>query len=160
MINYDVGQVIYTILEEKQIIIPVQIVEQVVIKNLNGEEIKYKVILPNKKQQKVDISRLDKIFSSIDEAKSYLIDNANNAIDKMVRDAISLKEDYFKVFPDDNSVDESIECNNKGDNNIILQKDDNKIKVDLGNGMTANLNVESLEQIDSNLHLKDQKKNS
>ena len=55
MTIYEVGQIIYTILEDKRIILPVQIVEQVVIKNLTGEETNYKVLLPNKKSQKVSI---------------------------------------------------------------------------------------------------------
>ena len=43
MTNYEVGQIIYTILEEKQLVLPVQVVEQVVVKNLTGEETNYKV---------------------------------------------------------------------------------------------------------------------
>jgi shikimate kinase len=92
MTNYEVGQIIYTILEEKQLVLPVQVVEQVVVKNLTGEETNYKVLLPNKKKQKVSIERLQKLFNSVDEVSNYLLENVKKAIEIMASDACSLEK--------------------------------------------------------------------
>ena len=85
---YSVGQIIYSILEDKQILLPLQIVEQVTIKNLEGEETKYTVLVPNKNHQKLSLDKFKKVFDDLDEASSYLLNNAKKAIDDMVMKAI------------------------------------------------------------------------
>ena len=139
MTDYEVGQIIYTILEDKRIILPVQIVEQVVIKNLNGEETKYKVLLPNKKSQKVSIDRLDKIFSSIDEASNHLLENTKKAIDAMKKDAYILENEFFF---------NSLENKNKELNINTLQEEtksqEKKLKVNLPDGQVANINLSNI----------------
>ena len=148
MTIYEVGQIIYTILEDKRIILPVQIVEQVVIKNLTGEETNYKVLLPNKKSQKVSIERLDKIFNSIDEAANYLLENAKNAIESMTKDATYLEKEFFH-----NSIKpkEVLYIEDK-----LEEKSQNKVKVSLPDGQIANIDVSNIsEHIENNKSLEE-----
>ena len=139
MTDYEVGQIIYTILEDKRIILPVQIVEQVVIKNLNGEETKYKVLLPNKKSQKVSIDRLDKIFSSIDEASNHLLENTKKAIDAMKKDAYILENEFF--FNSLENKNKELNINTRQEETKSQEK---KIKVNLPDGQVANINLSNI----------------
>ena len=135
---YEVGQVLYTILTEKQVVVPVKVVEQVITKTLEGEETNYKLLLPNTKQQKVDFSRFDNIYSDISEIESNLIDNAKKAIEKMLYDAITLEENFFKKENSkevEKQIVETSTCNN----------DEVKVKIDLGDGIVANINKENIE---------------
>mgnify|MGYP003134048557 CR=1 FL=1 len=157
MTIYKVGQIIYTILEDKRIILPVQIVEQVVIKNLTGEETNYKVLLPNKKSQKVSIERLDKIFNSIDEASNYLLENAKSAIESMTKDAFCLEKEFFH-----NSLKtkEVLHVEDK-----VEEKEKNKLKVSLPDGQVANISISNIsdhivnnDMLEENYKEEDQKK--
>ena len=138
---YQVGQILYTIIEDKKIIVPVRIIEEVTIKNLDYEKTIYKVMLPNKKSQKVELDRFDQVFKEIEEASSFLIDNAKKAIEKISCDALELEEKFFRkedtkeVVP---QIDDGV-CNN----------DDKKVKIDLGDGTSASINVDQIEKLSS-----------
>ena len=150
MTNYEVGQIIYTILEDKRIILPVQIIEQVVIKNLDGEETKYKVLLPNKKSQKVSIDRLDKIFNSIDEASNHLLENTKKAIDLMKKDAYILENEFFF-----NSLDNKINDENISHKEESYNKQEQKVKVSLPDGQVANINLSNIANHIENTNILD-----
>lgn len=131
---YKVGQVIYTIIVDKQIVMPLQIIEEVTIKNLEGEETQYKVLLPNNKKQKVNIEKLSNVFVDLDEASAFLLENAKNAIDEMILKAVDLEEKFFvpkKVTP-----------------NVVQERneDTNKVTIELGDGQKANINIDNLQQ--------------
>lgn len=130
---YSVGQVIYTVLEEKKIVLPVKVIEEVTIKNLEGEKTNYKVLLPNHKNQKISIEKLDKTFKDAQQASDFLIENAKQAIDEMIFSAISLEEKFFGNVKDKEEID-------------ACKKDNNSVKIDLGDGNVANINISELEK--------------
>lgn len=132
---YSVGKIAYAVLENKKVIIPIKIVEEITVKNLESELTTYKVLIPNNKD-KVDLSKFKKVFDSIEEASSYMLENAKNAIDELALKALEFEEKFFSS--NTSVVNET--CNN----------DNNKVKIDLGNGTTANIDVNSLD----NLNLK------
>jgi hypothetical protein len=148
MTNYEVGQIIYTILEEKQLVLPVQVVEQVVVKNLTGEETNYKVLLPNKKKQKVSIERLQKLFNSVDEASNYLLENAKKAIEIMASDACSLEKQFFKVEVKEN-IQKLVNLESED-----FSKNSNKVKVSLPDGVIANIDMSNISE-----HIPDESNN-
>ena len=82
MSKLEVGQVIYTIIKDKQIIIPTQIAEQVLTKTLEGEETKFKVLLPNKKKQIVPLDRIEGYYSSLEEASRIVLSQDNKGFTK------------------------------------------------------------------------------
>lgn len=130
--NYSVGQVLYTIIKEKQIVIPVRVVEQIIKKNLDGEETSYKVSLPNKKNQKVNLEKLENVYQDLDDVNNFLLKKSKETIDKMIEDAMTLEIEFFEE-----KVEEVIDaCINESTNSII---ESDQIKVDLGNGQVANL---------------------
>lgn len=131
---YKVGQVIYTIIVDKQIVMPLQIIEEVTIKNLEGEETQYKVLLPNNKHQKVNIEKLSNVFVDLDDAASFLLENAKNAIDEMILKAVDLEEKFF--VKKEKTLVEKVACN----------EDPNKVTIELGDGQKANINIGNLQQ--------------
>ena len=152
---YRVGQILYTILDSKHAILPVKVVEEVTVKNLESEKTNYKVLLPNSKEQKVDLDRFDKVFSTISEASSYLVENAKNAIDKLVKNSTELEEKYFNhstniiVKKEENIIENIDTCNN-----VI-----NSVKIDLGDGQSANINLDNINNyLTENIQEETQKK--
>ena len=135
---YSVGQVIYTVLEEKQLVLPVKIIEEVTIKNLDGEKTNYKVLLPNHKNQKISIEKLDKTFNDAQQASDFLIENAKKAIDEMIFSAMNLEEKFFGVVKAKEEIDA---CNN----------DNNSVKIDLGDGQMANIDMSQIDKLNSNI---------
>jgi len=147
MVKYKVGQILYSILEEKKVIIPIKVIEEITIKNEEGEQTNYKVALPNTKNQKVKISMFEKVFLDLDEVSDYLIGNAKNAIEKMVEDAIYLEEDYFKV----SRAKKQLEVDKSNIENIACNNEDNSVKINLEDGKVANFDINSINNIKNNL---------
>jgi hypothetical protein len=150
---YEVGQTIYTILEDKYKVVPLKVSEQIVTKTLEGETVTYKAIMPNKKLSKIDLSKLGNIYTDINIVKNYMLQNAENAINDVLKETVTVENKYFKV------KESNIACNIESNDNIInslpppTKDHDEKIKVELSDGTTANLNIKSIEQV------LDQKKN-
>ena len=141
-ILYEVGQILYLLINKSQKVAPVQVVEQVVRKSVSGEDISYTVQLPNNEKSKVPLSNIDcEIFTSSDTIRRSMISNATSAIDKIVSDSIAISS---KVF----SVKERAVKNN----NVIslsgseaIEADESKVTVDLGNGIVGKIDIASLE---------------
>lgn len=136
---YEVGQVLYTVIEDKQIVVPIKIIEQVTVKTLEGEKTNYKILLPNNKMQKVDMSKFKNVYTDISVIENILIEKAKEAIDQMLIDAITLEEKYFNTSLDSKDEEEKIMpvCNN----------DNESIKIDLGEGIIANINKENIDKV-------------
>lgn len=131
-LQYEVGQILYTIIKDKQIIVPIKVIEQIITKNLDSEKIEYKVLLPNKKGQKVSLSKFENIFEELDKINEYLVDKAKQSIEKMLEDAIEL-EDMLK--DKEKSIDVNVSCKNEINNDKINGRN----KIILEDGTLANI---------------------
>jgi len=91
MIKFTVGQVIFILLRDDHRIAPVQVVEEVVHRKINGEEIKYYVRASNSPDAKILLleTSKQKIFLTIDDARQYMIENATHAIDAICNEAMT-----------------------------------------------------------------------
>ena len=141
---HSVGQILYCILEKKKIIIPVRVVEEITIKKIDFEKTSFKVQLPNTKDETVDLEKFDNFFDDIEEASNYLIDNAKRAIEDISLKALDLEEKFFSTKTKDRelvekNIDEPV-CNNE----------DEKIKIDLGDGTKATISASSIESLNLN----------
>ena len=143
---YKVGQILYTIVEEQGSVIPIQIVEHVTTKTLEGEVVKFKGILPGSNKPPFDLSKLKNKHESLDEVNTILTNNALKSISKIIESAKNLKIQYFmqeeeEVQPEDiletqvsNEIDE---CNIEPEH----------VKIDLGDGITAKISPDNLNEI-------------
>ena len=91
MEKLQVGQVIFILLREDHKIAPVQVVEEVVRRKLAGEEIKYFVRASTNPKTKIMPLEFDKehVFLTIEEARSYMLDNATKAIESICEEAFN-----------------------------------------------------------------------
>jgi len=146
---YEVGQIVYTIIENKHKVVPVKIVEQVVTKTLKGEKTQYTIELPNTKRQRLNLDKFNKVFVDIKEVQDHLMNNASIAIKKMIHESADLQERFFPLIE---SEFEEISTD------VIPQNTaEETIKVDLGNGQVGNIKI-SEANIPLTLNEVDQKK--
>ena len=153
---YKVGQIIYTVLEDKYKVVPLKIVEQIVTKTLEGETVSFKAVMPNKKMSKIDLSKLRNIYTDIKEVKSYMLNNAESAIDSVLSETFSIEKKFFNNVSKEKEIEELNACNNNDSNNTINSNDPptkETINIDLGDGQIGKLNIKSIDEV------LDQKKN-
>lgn len=136
---YNVGQIVYTVLEDRFKIIPMKVVEKVVSTNLDGETTSFFAQIPNSKEiRKVNLKKFDQVFSNLDETKTYMIKNAEDAIGKLADECKKVEEKYFdkkaKIEIDVKPSPQQVE-------NVT-----NKTQVELENGQKANISLESIEK--------------
>ena len=136
---HKVGQILYSIIEDKKIIIPVQVIEEITVKNLDFEKTSYKVKLPNKKNQKVDLDRFSNVFDELDKATEFMLKNAKSAIEKISFEALELEEKFFSKESEAKDNEDSVTCNNE----------DTKIKIDLGDGTKASIDMDEINKLQS-----------
>ena len=136
---YDVGQVLYVILEKKHTILPVRVTEQIVRRTVEGESISYKVEVPGKNQV-MSLSGLGKShYSSLDSVKKELLSNAENAIHTMADKAGAIAKEFFHESYEEISVPEPSVSH--------PSTATEPAKVDLGDGVVANINLDALEAL-------------
>ena len=142
---YDVGQILYLLINKSKKIAPVQVVEQIVRKSIDGEEVSYVVQLPNSEKTKVDLSKIDcEIFTSADLIRKSMIENAILAIDKLVEDSTQISK---KIFGDETI--KIFEPTSPGVIDIVQEKEtsDELMMIDLGNGLRGKIDISKLENI-------------
>jgi len=150
---YQVGQVLFIILNKKQQVIPVQVTEQVVRRSLSGEEISYSVSVPNREENRViELDSIDgEVFESIKEVQTTMFEHANYVITTITDKAISVAEKRFDYtsqessigineFPSLPSIPDVITSGNEMARPSKNNEGDS-IKVELENGTIANVNV-------------------
>ena len=98
---HEVGQVLYLILNKKQQVVPVQVVEQVVRRTMDGEETLHSVKIPTKKNL-YKLEELDgDIYTTLKDVRKKMHDNAEIAIEEMISRASEWEKEYFEPPPID-----------------------------------------------------------
>ena len=152
MQQYRVGQILFLIADASKVI-PIQIIEEVIRTTLQGKEKTYIVKFPDKKGTTVDINKVKgDLFTSKDQVKKYMIDNAKSAIEQMVSLAEEMSINIFNVSSYDTPVrleseEEILKLETVNEENLEQVQppvDDGIIRVDLGNGKFGKINVDTL----------------
>jgi hypothetical protein len=147
MKDFRVGQIAYIILSKKKMIIPVKIVEQIIKRTENQEIIDWSLLIPDDDKPFLMSTMDDKVFSSIEDAKNYLIEQAKRSIQKMVEICIGLQNEAWPNTQVNSQV-KLLNNNNKiNSDNPDLTAD--KIKITLSDGTIANVKVPSIDDISS-----------
>ena len=157
--SYFVGQIIYLLNIEKLKVYPVQVVEEITRKSLDGKQITYIVKLPDKEGTNVNLADINaKIFVDDKNLKSFMYENAKKNIDKLVSNANKVKEDLFfesekavieeKEEVPEKQLEEDVDYLEelKKPTNLSVQNGtkDDTIKVHLGNGINANVKINNI----------------
>jgi hypothetical protein len=96
MKKYRVGQILYAILNKDVRIYPLQCIEEVHKRTLDGETIAYIVRGGIDQNARMDVSEVDgEIFESIDKAKQWLIEKSTINITKLCEAAAQKALDWY-----------------------------------------------------------------
>jgi len=94
---YQIGQILFVVLNKKQQIFPMQVVEMVTKKTLHGEEIKYCLQSGADKSTMIMLDQLDgEIFLSADEVRNALIARATAQIHVMIHSAEKKAKEWYE----------------------------------------------------------------
>ncbi len=152
MQNYQVGQILFLIGDSNKVI-PIQVVEEVIRTTLDGKEKTYIIKLPDKKETTVDIKKIKgELFTERKEVQSFMMENAHNAISHMLNEA---EDVATTLFGDINSYSETLDVQLIEPAPAIIEpaliteevqpeKENDIIKVDLGNGKFGKMTVGDL----------------
>ncbi|MAI57550.1 MAG: hypothetical protein CML56_00940 [Rhodobacteraceae bacterium] len=99
---YAVGDVVYVISNKKRNVVPVQIVEQIVRRSLQGETVSFKASLPGRDRSKtIDLGEIDgTVHKTLGDARKFLYDQASVAINALLNTAGEVSKNHFGVDPD------------------------------------------------------------
>ncbi len=96
---YSVGQVLYVILAKKSQVYPMQVVEVITKKTLNGEVISYVLQAGPNKETVVTLDKVDgEVYNTAHDAKNVLIERATSQISRIVENAVSKSAEWYHVI--------------------------------------------------------------
>ena len=143
--NYSVGQVLFLLMEKDRRVLPVQIIEQVVRKTLEGESVSYVVKLPDKNSTVVDLDKVKaEIFSDENQARERMTENTLAMIEMIIRRSVVLAGEKFSYHTQKSeSVSPDEESNGKNNINISELVDG---EIELEGGVRAKIRSVSLPE--------------
>ena len=102
--QYQVGQFLFVVFKDKQSLIPVRVVEEVVRRTVDGEKRSYLVTVSEARRlEPVPLEEPpENVFTSIEAAKSALLENARQGIERVCSRALAVKEKEFRDDPQPN----------------------------------------------------------
>jgi len=99
--TYAIGQILFVVLNKKNQVYPMQIIEIITKKTMNGEDVRYLLQAGAEKESNVFLDQIDgEVFDSAEEAKSTLIQRASNQISKLVLAALQKSKEWYKSNSD------------------------------------------------------------
>ncbi len=146
---YDVGQVVFVISDKHKRVLPVRVVEQVVRRTLDGETVEYKVQGDNRKQTYTLSQIGSNHFSSAEDVRKYMYENATTTIDEIVNEALTVAQSKYAyqetiaglpLNPQPQEVPE-VPPDIFVDNGATVPEDEKKARIKLPDGTYANVNV-------------------
>ena len=94
---YEVGQVLFIVLNKRPQIIPVQVIEQVVRRSIKGEDIQYSINVPTKDGDKTfELSGIDgTVYNTLEEVQDAMLANAKATVSEMTERAFLVAQSRF-----------------------------------------------------------------
>lgn len=133
--KYAVGDVLYVISSKTNQVIPVQVVEEVRTRTMEGEKVTYVVqIGPHGEKPLTQVDKLPRpIFRTIEAIKQHMVKNATAAIDMMVkRSTASAAKWYSKTKKTQQIQDPDISVDSVLDDVVSVDVDEQPIDSDDG----------------------------
>jgi len=162
--KYKVGQIFYLVGNETARVIPFRVVEEITRTTLEGIEKSFIAEMPDEEKTQVDVRKLKgEVFSNIKQVRMHMMTNAENAIDKMLASSMKIAEhvygdmcysenmrDKYDVVLKEDSTIESSKLEEKKEeqvDSVQTPLSDDIVKVDIGNGVMANMKVSDLNKV-------------
>jgi len=129
--RYDVGQVVFLLSKKDMKVFPAQVVEEIISKKLDGENVTYMARLPNKDRSEVSLSEINAdVFKDAKSLKKHMIRSATESITGLVTNAERLAANSFESVVEEVDTPLAVEPSTPG-----------LAEVDLGNGLKAKINL-------------------
>lgn len=142
---YEVGKILYTVYEDKYKIFPLRVVEQVTTKTISGTTTEFFVEIPSKKQNTiVNLKKVNKIFTSLEETRAYLIKNAEESISNIVSEASEMEKEFFGEQEEQIKHNIKLDFDPSQKENIVEKS---KVDIDLGDGFVGKINIDNVKQV-------------
>tara|TARA_B100000214_G_C23868414_1_gene581417 strand:+ start:163 stop:678 length:516 start_codon:yes stop_codon:yes gene_type:complete len=148
---YAVGDVVYVISNKKRNVVPVQIVEQIVRRSLDGESVSFKAALPGRdKSQSIDLHTVDgTVYRTLADARMFLYDQATTAINELLSTASEVSKKHFGVDPDSPPTTEPVPQDQTADKNPTFDMDLDQLPLAPPSNVSADGTVLDFTSVDS-----------
>jgi len=129
--RYEVGQIVFLLSRKDTKVFPAQIIEEIISKKMDSENISYIARLPNKEQTEICLDDLAvDVFHDAVTLKKFMIDSAKSAISLVINNASEISSRVFE-----NTIQAS-HPSDDGESNLA--------EVDLGGGIKGKLNLNDI----------------
>lgn len=141
--DYKVGQILFIVPAGKTKLVPVQVIEEIIKKSLNGTSTSYMIRMNSGEDAKeYDIAHIKgEVFESAQVAKKMLTKRAAESIEKLVDDAVNKAtawyESGFEAIDDEMPLHEQSTTKQEPSRNV----NNNSTRVKLPDGTVANINM-------------------
>ena len=99
--SYTIGQILYVVLNKKSQVYPMQIIEVITKKTLQGEDVKYLLRAGSDKSSTVMLDQIDgELFDSADVARSVLIKRATTQVNRLIDMAVKKSQEWYGSLED------------------------------------------------------------
>lgn len=96
MNNYEVGQILFVVLNKKNQVYPMQVIEEITKKTLKGEVKTYVLQGGSDPNSTVVLDQIDgEVFDSSEEVRRVLLARATSQINKLVSAAVAKSKDWY-----------------------------------------------------------------
>jgi hypothetical protein len=136
---YSIGQVLFVVLSKKSQVYPMQVVETITKKTLQGEQVTYVLQAGSDKESRVMLDSIEgEIFSSSEKARQTLIMRATSQINKLIEVAVSKSSEWYshteqpqtiKDLPD--LMAKSLPSSQEEETSMVTMPDGSVVKVKL-----------------------------
>jgi len=130
---YSVGDILWIVRNDRPGVMPYSVVEEVTKKTISGIETAFFVESAGESDRKIKLDNLNgEIYTSVEDAKSALMQKAEQAIDKMLNKGLSLLDsvENYPEEPETQSPAEDITKNIVQEETVVLP-DGSKAKVNI-----------------------------
>lgn len=94
--TFKVGQILYVIPSNKTSVVPIQIIEEITKRSINGQTTSYIVRYSIEEDKTCDIEQVSgEIFDSADKVKVTLIERSTTALNKLVDNAVQRAHEWY-----------------------------------------------------------------
>lgn len=138
MNSYEVGQILFVVLNKKSQVYPMQVIEEITKRTLKGEVKTYVLQGGSDPNSTVILDQIDgEVFDSSEEVQRVLLSRATNQINKLVSAAVAKSKDWYLGSENENSLSDL----RKSDipQQVLKSIEDEELTVTLPDGTKARL---------------------
>jgi len=129
--KYSIGQILYILMNRETKILPVQVIEEITKKSLNGESTNY-IVRVGSKGEATSLSDIDgEIFDSIIVLRQTLHEKIIKMVDSVVENSEKRAKEWYQIDDVDSIISEPIEkaIEIQQDDAVVILPDGTKSKI-------------------------------